>query len=116
MKNLNKYLHVFILKFLIYLISLTILSCEKNDVPKEIPNCIKDKIKEGENNCLETVFEYDYNGKKVYLFNYPCPEGCQLLLDEKCVNTNVCTCTFGGTFCDNDFLTHKSNEKLIWKK
>lgn len=102
---------------------LSFSSCEKIDVPKGTPKCIKNKIKkDNDKSCLDKVYEYDYAGKKVYLFTYPCPEGCLTLIDENCndvkdVNGNsICVCTIGGTNCSNDFINNRTNEKLIWQK
>lgn len=118
--------HTFVMTLSVSLILAVMLSfggCKKIDVPKGTPKCIKEKIKKDkEKNCLSTVYEYDYLGKKVYFFSYSCPEGCLVLLDENCKDvkdmngTLICICTFGGTSCSSDFMNNRTNEKIIWQK
>ena len=108
--------------YLVIFVGFALTGCEKIEVPGGTPKCIKTKIRqEKKENCLESVYSYDYNGQTVYLFVYPCPEGCYMLLDEDCnaVTDNqgkaVCSCIWGGK-CSDDLYKNRSNEKLVWKK
>jgi len=71
-----------------------ILSCNKFDLPKNTPSCIKRNIKK--NDCIEKVLQYEYNSKKVYVILFgrncvfldtPSPEyyneDCELILTKK---------------------------------
>ena len=101
--------------------SLTLTNCKKLDVAHGTSKCIIKKIKKEKDECLKSVYEYEYMGKTVYFFTYPCPEGCYALLDEDCnivKDTNessICSCSWGGAFCSNDFFINRMNEKLIWQ-
>ncbi len=102
---------------------LLLFACNRVKVSPGTPKCIKNKIedyiKTGEIDGLNvdaylTVYEYEYSGKKVYLFKVNNPvvcgaPGCDpvfegaecnyLLFDEDCnrLNINECTCDS----CDN---------------
>lgn len=105
---------------LILAVMLSFGSCKKIDVPKETPKCIKKKIKE-DSGCLQSVYEYDYRGQKVYYFSITgCPDAGPFLLDEKCdflCSTNISGSWSGQdtSFCNN-FYNERTNEKLIWQK
>ena len=93
--------------------------CEKVDVPKDTPKCIKSKIKKENDNCLGEVFEYDYKGKTVYYFkSTSCIDGLNYLYDDNC---NLICSPDGGLDgrgdggCD-DFFVAATNQRLIWKK
>ena len=62
-------------------------SCEKLDVPKGIPRCIKKKIREEikENKCLERVIRGEFEGEIVYQF-IRCTDDSTggFFLDENC--------------------------------
>ena len=118
MKNKTKQL-IYILISVLFLFT----SCEKMDLPEGTPRSIKRKIKsDKENTCLESVYEYEYKGEKVYYFMYPCPEGCYILLDENADNVKqtdgntVCSCNWGGAYCSEYFFENRSNERIIWQK
>jgi hypothetical protein len=112
------------LVFLIILVSIAILAknCEKNDVLRGTPDCLRNKIKEELSFCLEKVYSYEYNGKTVYFLFYPCFESCWSLIDENCnivkdlENKQVCSCDLNGIHCTEDFEKNRTNEKLIWEK
>ena len=119
MKKSKTHLMTLYVSFLLGML-LSFSSCEKIDVPKGTPKCIKQRIKEEvkNNSCLEKVYDYDYNGQKVYFFvHYNCPDAADGLLDEHCNRI----CSFGGISgqgsgsCPN-FYQERKNEKLIWQK
>jgi len=101
--------------------SLTWSSCEKIDVPKGTPKCITRKIKKEKDNCLDKVYEYNYNGELVYLFTPPintCFDAWFSLYNEDC--KLICRPAGGMTGlgdgqCPN-FYQDAINQKLIWTK
>ena len=97
-------------------------SCEKNDILKGIPDCLRNKIEAEESWCLEKVYRYSYNSGTVYFLFYPCVESCWRLIDENCnivkdlEDNQVCSCDLNGSHCSSDFINNRTNEKLIWEK
>lgn len=97
---------------------LTFSGCEK--IEKGTPKCIKKKIRKDKKEWpfWSKVYEYDYNGQKVYFFipeNYP--DATSVLYDESC--NQICTfggLSGGGTGSCPDFKTLRTNEKLIWQE
>jgi hypothetical protein len=94
-------------------------SCEKIDVPKGTPYCIKKKIRQENDQCLDKVYEYTYQGETVYLFvPKNCPDALYKLYNENC--DLICSPS-GGIFgmgdgkCP-DFYQKATNEKLIYSK
>jgi hypothetical protein len=94
-------------------------SCE-DKTSAEIPACIQTMISEYAHRSIQNpsgkFFEYEYHGKKVYLFEPPCCDQISKLYDSEC---NL-LCTAGGfagkvdSLC-RDFYQTRSNEKLIWE-
>lgn len=107
---------------LTFLLSLSLTSCEKIDLPEGTPKCIKQKIRKlkGED-CpsVQTVYRYDFQGQTVYLFN---PKNCGNDLTSEVVNNdceNICFLggVSGNSNCNgDDFYTEAKNEKLIWEE
>ena len=65
---------------------LSFTGCEKVDVPKGTPKCIKKKIK-NDSGCLQSVYEYNYVGEKVYVFainTSDCIDAGNVLYNENC--------------------------------
>lgn len=91
--------------------------CEKLDVPKDTPACIKSKIRNAEKHNIESIYEYTYNGKTVYLINANCCDWQNELYDDNC--NLLCAPTGGigggGDGQCPDFAQNKTNEKLIWQ-
>jgi hypothetical protein len=90
-------------------VSLSFSGCEKIDVPKGTPKCIKQKIREDnkQSGCLNAVYEYECNGAIVYYFEYDCPTFVAMpptIIDTKCNDFNGCN------------LNVATNKKLIWKR
>jgi len=90
-------------------ILLSMGSCEKVDVPKGTPKCIKQKIREEnkKSGCLKAVYEYECNGTIVYYFEYDCPTFVAMqptIIDTKCNDFNGCN------------LNVATNKKLIWQR
>lgn len=94
-------------------------SCEQKQ-SDSVPSCIQTMITEYANRELQNpsgkYFQYDYRGKKVYLFVPPCCDQISKLYDADC---NL-LCTSGGftgridSVCQ-DFYANRQNEKLIWE-
>jgi hypothetical protein len=99
-------------------------SCKKNcerNYPDGIPACVTAKIEDLKNkpkgNPAYSVYQYNYNGKKVYYFPPQCCDQYSDLYDGNC--NLICHPDGGliGTGDANckDFLTTRKNEVLIWK-
>ena len=111
----------FIAKFSRVLVLLTLLplafgSCQKVDVPKGTPRCIKKLIKEA--SCVKEVYKYQYAGEEVYLFVADgCPDYPTDLYSEKCQRI----CRFGGlggetgVGCPN-FYSEATDQELVWSQ
>ena len=94
-------------------------SCEKIDVAKGTPGCIKRKIREENGQCLEKVYGYSYQGEQVYLFvPSNCPDAPYNLYNCQC--DLVCSPSGGiagnGDGKCSDFYQQATNEKLIYSK
>ena len=106
-------------KILLILLMTGLFSCEKIDVPKDTPSCIKKKIREEKDHCLDNVTEYEYNGNIVYLFGAAnCPDALSNLYDKNC---NLICSPFGGIggFGDGkcpDFSQNGIKKRIIWSK
>lgn len=108
-----------ILLYPFLLILLQTKSCDRQDAGK-LPVCIQTMITEYANRELQNpsgkFYEYDYRGKKVYLFVPPCCDQISKLYDSEC---NL-LCSSGGitgridSLCQ-DFYLNRQNEKLIWE-
>jgi hypothetical protein len=101
------------------LIALTREGCKNSTTM--IPSCVQQKINEIKTqppwNPKATVFEYTYNGKKVYLFSSNCCDQYNMLYDENC--NALCAPSGGFTGrgdrkCE-DFKDKATGEKLVWK-
>lgn len=94
-------------------------SCEKIDVPKGTPKCIKKKIKEENSKCLDKVYEYSYQGETVYLFvPANCPDALYTLYNKNC---NLICSPSGGLSGNGDgkcpdFYQQATNKQLIYSK
>ena len=79
------------MKILYYLLFMSILlginSCQKLDLPKGTPSCLKKEIrkiiKEDNRNPLTEVWEYKYEGETVYYIPPYCCDNMSVLLDDK---------------------------------
>jgi hypothetical protein len=96
-------------------------SCEALDVPNDTPSCIKKKIREIQSNEVRnppgSVWQYDYNGQKVYYIPPYCCDNPSQLFDKHCNligNPDGGLSGYGdGTM--SDFFSKRKNEKLIWQ-
>jgi len=113
----------FVMKFiLIASLSLLIIRCKNSkELPASLPVCVKNKIEaiktEHKWNPPAQVAEYNYNGKRVFLFSSDCCDQYNMLYDENC--NSLCAPSGGLTGkgdnkCDDFFNTAKY-VKLIWK-
>jgi hypothetical protein len=105
------------------LISLGILvlsSCNK-DIPKDAPDCIKSKIRDIKKADIRNppgcVWQYTFDGKKVYYIPPYCCDIMGELFDEDC---NLICHPDGGIAGSGDglcpdFFTTRSNELLLWQ-
>lgn len=110
---------VMILNFLAIFLSISISSCEKVDFPKDTPTCIKKEIRKQQDECLDRVVKYEYNGNTVYLFEpADCPDALFNLYDENC--NHICSPAGGisgnGDGKCNDFYQAAIEKEVIWTK
>jgi hypothetical protein len=101
------------------------VSSGAKDIDKEvtdlIPRCIQAKIdsikKEPRYNPPAEVMEYDYKGRRVFLFTSDCCDNYNSLFDESC--NYICAPTGGfsgkGDMKCNDFGEIAKLVKLVWK-
>jgi hypothetical protein len=108
--------------FAILIAAVIFLGCRKNcSEPSGIPACISAKIEflkgQPKGNPAYSVYQYSYNGKKVYYFPPQCCDQFSDLYDENC---NLICHPDGGIAgggdgnCQN-FISTRKNEVLIWK-
>ena len=111
------------MKFLASIIILiTVLegNCKKsNDLPEDYPQCITKKINELKKipvqNPPASIWEFEYQGKKVYYIPADCCDRFNPLYDKKC---NIICHPDGGITGKGDSKCldfSRKNEKLIWK-
>ena len=103
------------------LLGVFLLACNNEDSQQEIPNCIQEKIEDikGEDvwNPPAKIFSYQYEGKTVYYITARCCDIMSQLYDENC---NYICAPDGGIAGNGDgkcidFLSDRTNEKLIWE-
>lgn len=95
-------------------------SCDKKAI-STTPECILQMIAELQNkpkqNPAASIYQYDYQGQKVYYVNAPCCDQWNKLYTADC--TVLCHPDGGitgkGDGKCTDFNTTKTNEVLIWK-
>lgn len=102
---------------IIFIITIMLIgiSCNKIDLPKDTPRCIKQKIKDEQNSsCLQNVYQYSYKNKKAYLFEIKnCPDLGNSVFDEDC--NSICGSFWGGSNCQ-EFHSLATDKTLIWSK
>lgn len=98
-----------------------LIGCEKLDVPKGTPRCIKKEIKKQKDNGLGFVYSYQYKGETVYLFGNisnaiigDCNSIKRDLYTEDCDLICSPTCTGSGDARCPDFWQEATGEKEIW--
>lgn len=102
-------------------ILLLLSSCNKEEFPMEVPNCIQDKITEIKAQAVwnppAKVYSYQYNDETVYYIPPRCCDIPSTLYDENC--DIICSPDGGITGKGDgkcpDFFTNRSDEKLIWE-
>ena len=114
----NKKMKAFLKLFIFLLIS---SGCNNEDIPKEVPNCINDKIKNIKEQTVwnppAKIYQYQYKGETVYYIPPRCCDIMSTLYDEDC---NI-ICSPDGGIAGNgdgicpDFFTNRTDEKLIWE-
>lgn len=100
---------------------LLFVSCNKEDLPKDTPGCISDKIEaiaEGDPwNPTAKIYSYQYNGETVYYFPAHCCDVPSKVYDSNC--NLICSpdggLTGSGDGLCNDFFSTRTDEKLIWE-
>ena len=106
------------LSLLIIIGGLLVAACSKVHVKKGTPNCVKSKIRKGQNDCLNRVVSYDYNSETVYLFVPNCPDYMIELIDDK----GKYLCAPSGGFSGKgdglcpDFHSIATEKEVIWEK
>lgn len=111
----------FLLLILLSSTGLTISRCDKESLPKGTPDCIREKIREIENekvwNPAAKIWQYEYQGKTVYYLPSHCCDIPGMVLDENC--QTICSPDGGITGKGDgrcpDFFSTRKNEKLIWE-
>jgi hypothetical protein len=111
------------MRYLVILFAVAIFSgCTKNCVERDgIPACISAKIEslktQPKGNPAYSVYEYTYNGKKVYYFPPQCCDQFSELYDANC--NLICHpdggIAGGGDGNCTDFISTRKDEVLIWK-
>lgn len=103
-------------------ISLTALHCSKhNQGGKNTPVCIEQKINDIKSqpkwNPPAEVNEYEYEGKKVYLFSSNCCDQYNVVYDKNC--TPICApsggFSGGGDGKCKEFFKQAKHIRLVWK-
>ena len=98
------------------------IGCDDNDdLPKNTPNCIVEKINalklEDVKDPPSSVWQYNYNGMTVYFIPQYCCDFPSRLYDSSC--NFICSpdggITGGGDGNCPDFFSKRTNEKLIWQ-
>lgn len=124
MKSKNLYFNK---KFIPILISVTILifsiisSCEKPEVPRDTPDCIKQKIQAIKSASVRNppaqVWKAQYEGKVVYYITPYCCDIYGQLYDQEC--NLICYPDGGiggsGDGACSDFFETRTDAVLIWK-
>ena len=105
---------------LVIILTIVVQKCTKQ-ADQSSPSCIQSKIdqikKEPKWNPPAEVYEYNYNGKKVYYFSSNCCDQYNMVYDEQC--NAVCAPSGGltgkGDMKCNDFNEKAEKVKLVWK-
>ncbi len=100
---------------------LTLTNCQKLDVPKDTPSCVKKEIKKIKSKSVRNppavVWQYEYNDKIVYYIPSYCCDAQSQLFDSEC--NQICSPDGGITGKGDgkcaDFFAKRKNELLIWK-
>jgi hypothetical protein len=113
------------MRFILALVVLVAFSaCTKTCVEKDnsvVPACILSKIEQlktqPKGNPAYSVYQYTYNGKKVYYFPPQCCDQFSELYDSNC--NLICRPSGGigggGDGTCTDFTSTRKDEVLIWK-
>lgn len=109
------------MRFIFLLLAVPLLNQECNKSKDTVPTCIQQKIeqvqKETKWNPPAEVNEYNYEGKRVYLFTSPCCDQYNNLYDSDC--NLICAPSGGYTGTGDskcrDFFEKAKHVKLIWK-
>jgi len=111
----------YLLSMLLIVFLLMFSFCKKVDVPKDTPDCIKDKIKqiqkEEVRNPSAKVYKCVYDGQTVYYFPPYCCDIPGELYDTDC---NLICQPDGGLTGDGDgtctdFFDERTDVELIWE-
>jgi hypothetical protein len=106
------------------MVSMAIVSCSKYNQQgglKNVPDCIQQKIQDIKSqpkwNPPAEVNEYEYQGKRVYLFSSNCCDQWNVAYDKNC--TAVCApsggFSGGGDGKCRDFFETARHTRLVWK-
>ena len=112
--------HLFKRFLIIILLLLTVLSCGKLNLKKEVPNCIEKKIKQIKNeevsNPPAQVWEWKTSGKTYYYISSDCCDDYNYLYDDHC---NVVCAPDGGITGNGDGkcpdFKNSIQKTLVWK-
>jgi len=113
------------LKLLLFIPFFAILflftQCKTSQLPADVPSCIKKMIRQIEKDSIRnpaaSVWQYQYNGNTVYYIPPYCCDLMGQLFDSNC--NLICNPDGGITGAGDgkcrDFISKRSNERLIWK-
>ena len=110
------------MKYIIILLAIPFLSASECSPKKGTPACVQNIIDEGLKHTPPDgptqVDEYEYQGKRVFLFTMPCCDQYNSLYD---LNCNVICAPSGGITGKGDgkcpdFQTNAKHIAVIWKK
>jgi len=104
---------------IIFIITIILIgnSCNKIDVPKDTPRCIKQKIKdEGKESTFQSVYKLTYEGKNIYLLVDTTNNGISIISNSDCETI----CSMGGFVGINEscleMIKQSTDKTLIWSK
>jgi hypothetical protein len=103
------------------LLLLSFLIVAANTCKEKIPTCVTNKINEIKAqpkwNPPAEVNEYEYQGKRVFLFSSPCCDQYNMLYDENC--KALCAPTGGYTGKGDqkcpEFMNDAKHVRLVWR-
>jgi len=107
------------MKFLVsiaFLLSVGLFRCNPNDIPRDVPSCVKDLIRSKPAQPLE-VWKYQYQSETVYLTVPDCCDQYFSVYTSQCVV--ICAPSGGITGSGDgkcpDFYKEAKEGELIWK-
>lgn len=91
-------------------------ACNKSDIERGTPRCVKSKIHSFEDNACDTgadVKEYTYQNKTVYVFN---PGNCGADMASEVIDSDCNSLGFLGGISGNNTINGQSFESAVYVK